>query len=95
MFADYRVPQILQAKGVMVYDQDLKALIESGAQLPSGGAAESEIRAVTVQVRTRTLSLPPSCPSKSARNPLFSRGCLETSFRPGRWDGWTRSDLAL
>jgi hypothetical protein len=50
MFADYRVPQILQAKGVMVYGQDLKALVDSGSQLPSGGAAESEIRAVTVQV---------------------------------------------
>jgi hypothetical protein len=50
MFADYRVPQILQAKGVMVYDQDLKALVDSGGELPSGSTAESEIRAVTVQV---------------------------------------------
>jgi len=53
MFADYRVPQILQAKGVMVYGQDLKALVDSGSQLPSGGAAESEIRAVTVQAVER------------------------------------------
>ncbi len=44
IFADNLVPHVLRCDGVLVYDEDLAALIDSGAILTLGGA-EREIRA--------------------------------------------------
>ncbi|KAF2076900.1 hypothetical protein CYY_001803 [Polysphondylium violaceum] len=48
MFADYRVPQILESLGVMVYSNELKQIILDKKEIPVGSEMELEIRAVTV-----------------------------------------------
>lgn len=40
MFADYRVPQILYALGVMEYSENLKTMIKEGKVLEHGGIHE-------------------------------------------------------
>lgn len=47
-FADYRIPQILRHKGVLVYSDKLKHLIDSKAELIHGCIEEVEIRACMV-----------------------------------------------
>jgi hypothetical protein len=48
VFADYRLPQILRAEGVMLVAPDLAARIEEGQPLALGGEDEVAIRAATV-----------------------------------------------
>lgn len=48
MFADYRIPQLLQSLGVLVYSSDLQHMIEGG-MLEAGGQAEVEIRAYSIK----------------------------------------------
>jgi hypothetical protein len=52
-FADYRLPQLLRDKGVLVYSAALAGAVDSRAELPSGGAWEVEIRACTIEVVER------------------------------------------
>lgn len=47
-FADYKVPQVLEALGVLRYDADLVAKLEAGTELAPGSAEEVEIRAMTI-----------------------------------------------
>jgi hypothetical protein len=49
MFADYRVPQILRAKGILKYDNHLSELVDNKKELPHGCKEEVEIRAATIQ----------------------------------------------
>ncbi len=49
MFADYRIPQILRARGVMVYAPALATKVDALESLPPGSEEEVEIRAATVQ----------------------------------------------
>ena len=49
MFADYRVPQILRAKGIIKYDKYLSNLVDNKKELPHGSKEEIEIRAATIQ----------------------------------------------
>ena len=49
MFADYRVPQILRAKGILKYDSHLTDLVDNKKELAHGGKEEIEIRAATIQ----------------------------------------------
>ena len=49
MFADYRVPQILKAKGVLKYDNHLTELINNKIEIAHGSKEEVEIRAATIQ----------------------------------------------
>ena len=49
MFADYRVPQILRAKGILKYDKHLSDLVDNNKELPHGCKEEIEIRAATIQ----------------------------------------------
>lgn len=49
MFADYRVPQILRAKGILKYSHYLDGLIDEKKILEYGSKEEVEIRAATVQ----------------------------------------------
>lgn len=48
MFADYRVPQILRAEGVMVYSPELAAIVDSETEIAAGSEQEIEIRGITV-----------------------------------------------
>lgn len=48
-FADYRLPQLLFALGILCYDEDLTQRVLNKAPLPAGGADEVLIRACTVQ----------------------------------------------
>jgi hypothetical protein len=47
-FADYKVPQVLEALGVLTYAPALAARLEAGEELAPGSAEEVEIRAMTV-----------------------------------------------
>lgn len=47
-FADYKVPQVLEALGVLRYAPALVARLEAGEELAPGGAEEVEIRAMTI-----------------------------------------------
>ena len=49
MFADYRVPQILKAKGILKYDKHLTDLINNKKEIHHGSKEEVEIRAATIQ----------------------------------------------
>uniref|UniRef100_A0A7S2UWC3 Queuosine 5'-phosphate N-glycosylase/hydrolase n=1 Tax=Fibrocapsa japonica TaxID=94617 RepID=A0A7S2UWC3_9STRA len=49
MFADYRVPQILEHRGVLKYSQRLCQMIVSEEEIPAGSDMEIEIRAATIQ----------------------------------------------
>lgn len=48
MFADYRVPQTLNAMGVLRYSPPLEAMIRRGEVLESGSQAEVEIRGCSI-----------------------------------------------
>jgi len=48
MFADYRVPQILEHVGVMIYSPALQAALDAQQVIPFGHEWEQEIRAATV-----------------------------------------------
>jgi hypothetical protein len=47
-FADYKVPQVLEALGVLRYDADLVAKLQAGTELAPGSAEEVELRALTI-----------------------------------------------
>ena len=47
-FADYRLPQLLRAEGVLVYSAALACLVDARQPLAAGGADEIDIRAATV-----------------------------------------------
>jgi len=48
MFADYRVPQILRAKGVLVYSKELADLVDNKKEIMHSSEYEVEIRAGTI-----------------------------------------------
>uniref|UniRef100_A0A7S1C0Q1 Queuosine 5'-phosphate N-glycosylase/hydrolase n=1 Tax=Corethron hystrix TaxID=216773 RepID=A0A7S1C0Q1_9STRA len=52
-FADYRVPQLLREKGVILYDNFLAETIDGKIELPAGSIWEVLIRAATVVVVDR------------------------------------------
>lgn len=47
-FADYKLPQLLRADGVLVYSPELAAHVDSRVELAAGEGREVEIRAATV-----------------------------------------------
>ncbi|EEQ99352.1 conserved hypothetical protein [Perkinsus marinus ATCC 50983] len=48
MFPDYRVPQLLRHKGILIYSSRLENIIDSRQTVPAGSRTELEIRACTV-----------------------------------------------
>ncbi len=48
VFADYKLPQLLQSRGVLKYNDELLQKIKNEEVLPSGSAEEIEIRAHTI-----------------------------------------------
>jgi Potential Queuosine, Q, salvage protein family len=53
MFADYKVPQVLQALGALAYSEELVAALRARAVFPYGDRREVEIRAASVQAVDR------------------------------------------
>lgn len=53
MFPDYRVPQVLNAKGVMVYAKALDDAVRERKEVVAGSEEECEIRAASVQAVER------------------------------------------
>jgi hypothetical protein len=49
VFADYQLPRVLRAFGVLKYDSALAAAVDARREIPAGSAEEVEIRAATVQ----------------------------------------------
>jgi len=47
-FADYKLPQLLRARGVLVYAPSLAERVDTYTLIPAGSPAELEIRAATV-----------------------------------------------
>jgi len=47
-FADYKLPQVLRALGILEYDSELAGKVDSFEALPSGSPEEIEIRSATV-----------------------------------------------
>ncbi len=48
VFADYKLPQVLRRLGILVYDPELAAVVDSQTLIPAGDRREVEIRAATV-----------------------------------------------
>ncbi|KAK4238924.1 hypothetical protein C8A03DRAFT_14651 [Achaetomium macrosporum] len=48
MFADYRVPQILNSMGCLTYCPPLNSAIQEKREIPSGGSWEVQLRACTI-----------------------------------------------
>ena len=47
-FADYKIPQVLEAHGIMVYSDELSAVVEARQLIPPGDPQEVEIRAAMI-----------------------------------------------
>lgn len=47
-FADYQVPRVLRALGILSYCDELEGLVDQGALIGSGSAEECAIRAATI-----------------------------------------------
>lgn len=47
-FADYKLPQLLRAEGILVYAGELAAKVDSYTLIPQGAPEEVEIRAATI-----------------------------------------------
>jgi hypothetical protein len=47
-FADYKLPQVLRAMGLISYDPDLESRVDRGLPLEPGSEEEVEIRAATI-----------------------------------------------
>ena len=48
VFADYKLPQVLRRLGILIYDPDLAATVDSQVLIPAGSCQEVEIRVATV-----------------------------------------------
>ncbi len=72
IFADNLVPHVLRCDGVLLYDDELAALIDGGRQLPLGGA-EREIRACAVHA-CELISQRTGVPARTLDTWLWTRG---------------------
>lgn len=52
-FADYKVPQVLRALGILAYDEALAEVVDRRDEIPAGDPREVEIRAATVHAVER------------------------------------------
>ncbi|HET7037539.1 MAG TPA: queuosine salvage family protein [Thermomicrobiaceae bacterium] len=75
-FADYKVPQVLEHLGVLVYTPALAERIARLEELPAGGAGEVEIRAATI------------CSIERLRRALANRGRRLAAFEID-WALWS------
>ena len=73
IFADNLVPHVLRTHGVLVYEPALEALVDSGREVPAGGAMETEIRACAVHA-CEQLAGRIGVPPRTLDNWLWNRG---------------------
>lgn len=57
VFADYKLPQLLRARGALVLHPSLASRIDRGELLPAGSPWEVELRAATVAIGERLVEL--------------------------------------
>lgn len=78
IFADNLVPHVLRVEGILVYEADLLARIDSGALIPAGSAEEVEIRACAVHavelIRDEILRSGTAVTSSGLDHLLWNRG---------------------
>ena len=80
IFADNLVPHVLRLEGVLHYDDELATLIDTGTELPAGGAHEREVRACAVHA-CETIARRAGVPAATLDNWLWNRG-RERGGRP-------------
>jgi Queuosine salvage protein len=74
LFADNLVPHVLRLDGVLAYDDELLARIESGELLEHGSAEEVEIRACAVEAVERIARARPELTPHRLDHLLWNRG---------------------
>lgn len=77
-FADYKVPQLLRAEGILAYAPALAARVDAREPLPAGSPEEVEVRAATVWA------------VELLRRSLAERGVLARAFEID-WYLWERA----
>src|SRR4051794_10512223 len=73
VFADNLLPHVLRVDGVLVYAPELAAIVDSGQELPAGGAMEREIRACTIHA-CDAFAAQFGVPPRTLDNWLWNRG---------------------
>ena len=73
IFADNLVPHVLRHDGVLVYDDDLAAAVDSGQELPYGSRMETEVRACALHA-CEALAEHAGVPPRILDNWLWNRG---------------------
>ncbi len=74
IFADYMLPRLLRARGVLRYGPQLASAVDSGAELPAGARAETEIRVATVGVGERLRAMVPGLEAIALDHRLWRLG---------------------
>lgn len=77
-FADYKIPQLLRAEGILRYASELASAIDAREPLAAGGPAEVEVRAATIWG------------VELLRRELAARGVAARAFEID-WLLWTRA----
>jgi len=80
-FADYKLPQVLRAEGVLVYAPGLGTAVDHRVELPTGCEEEVEIRALTV------------CAVDDLVSALRSRGVECDAATVDGWLWWRAQEL--
>jgi hypothetical protein len=73
VFADNLLPHVLRTEGVLVYADELAAVVDAGRVLPAGGAMERELRACGVHA-CEALAARLGVPPRTLDNWLWNRG---------------------
>ncbi len=79
MFADYKVPQLLESYGVLRYSKELCRTIDSLQEIPSGDPREVEIRAASIWA------------VEMIKDVVFRKGRRMTSLEID-WNLWTLAE---
>ncbi|MDQ4072597.1 MAG: queuosine salvage family protein [Actinomycetota bacterium] len=74
LFADNLVPHVLRVDGLLAYDEELLARIESGVLIEHGSAEEVEIRACAVEAVERIARTRPELTPHRLDHALWNRG---------------------
>lgn len=73
VFADNLLPHVLRHDGVLVYSDELAALVDGGVELPHGSPMEVELRACAVHA-CEALAVEAGVPPRTLDNWLWNRG---------------------
>jgi len=70
--ADYHLPNVLRGLGLIIYNEELAHVVDTGQLIPKGSGMEAEIRATTVTM-CLVLSRMSQCPPPIIDDYLFGR----------------------